>query len=271
MNKPIRDPLLAESALEVDRLILQAQVWEPEAEEMLAQIGVQPGWQCADLGCGPLGILGPLSRRVGPDGHVVGIDLDPNQLAAAFDYIEANHLDRIELLEKDAYRTGLRPNTFDLTHVRFLFAPLGRNDELLQEMLRITRPGGVVAIQEHDASSWHIFPANSSWTRLKETILEAYDLGGGDFNAGQRTFQMLRLAGLRDVHARAAVLALQGQHPYKRLPVQFAALLRKRILDGNLLSEDELDRLVADCERIASDPDSLMISFVVTQVWGTKP
>lgn len=36
----------------------------------------RPGWRCLDLGCGAMGILGPLSRRVGPDGSVVGLDQD---------------------------------------------------------------------------------------------------------------------------------------------------------------------------------------------------
>src|SRR4051794_11047087 len=66
--------LLPASASELERLRLQARVWEPEAETLLDRIGVQPGWRCADLGCGAMGILGPLSRRVGPTGRILGLD-----------------------------------------------------------------------------------------------------------------------------------------------------------------------------------------------------
>jgi hypothetical protein len=82
---------------------------------------------------------------------------------------------------------------------------------------------------------------------------------------------MLRRAGLRDVQIRAAVVAVQRDHPYKRLPVQFATSLRGRILDGGLLGEAELDACVAACERLAADPESVMVSFLVTQVWGRRP
>jgi len=60
--------LLSGAHGELERLRLQAQVWEPDAEALLDSIRVRRGWDCIDLGCGAMGILGPLSRRVGPDG-----------------------------------------------------------------------------------------------------------------------------------------------------------------------------------------------------------
>ncbi len=81
----------------------------------------------------------------------------------------------------------------------------------------------------------------------------------------------LRQAGLEDVQLRAAVVGLQDQHPYKRVLVQLATSLRGRILEGGLLSEKELDAAVAECERVAADPQTMVISMVVTQVWGRKP
>jgi SAM-dependent methyltransferase len=263
--------LLADSAGEMERLRLQAQVWEPSAEAMLDQIGVAPGWRCVDLGCGASGILGPLSRRVGPAGEVVGVEVDARQLAAARAYVLGQGHENVEVLEQDAYRTTLPRESFDFTHVRFLFAPVGRDEELLAELLGLTRPGGTIAVQEPDASAWGYYPASREWEQLKEAILAAFRSGGGDFDAGRRTYSMLRGVGLEDVQVRAAVVALPGRHPYKRVPAQFAASLRKRILEAGILKEAELDELVRDCERLAADPETVMTSFVVTQVWGRKP
>lgn len=262
--------LLSGSSAELERLRLQARVWESEAEAMLDRIGLQSGWNCIDLGCGAMGILAPLSRRVGPQGHVVGVDTDAKQLAAAHEFAHDNKLTNVKILELDAYRTNLPRESFDFTHVRFVFAPVGRDEELLHEMLALTRPGGVVAIQEPDATSWNCYPAHPAWERLKRAILTAFVRGGGDFNAGQRTFGMLRHASLEDVRLRAAVIALQDKHPYKRLPIQFATSLRNRILDAGLLSESELDNTIAECEQVAADPETIVVSFVVTQVWGRR-
>lgn len=255
---------------ELERLRLQARVWEPEAEAMLDRIGVAKGWRCVDLGCGAMGILGPLSRRAGVTGRVIGVDVDARQLAAARDYLQQEGLDNVELLERDAAQSGLPRGAFDLVHVRFVFAPVGRDDEMLREMLAVAKPGGVLAIEEPDTSSWACFPPRPAWRTLTDAIVAAFRAGGGDIDAGRRTFGMLQRLGLRDVHVRAAVVALPPRHPYLRLPIQFATSLRQRIVGGGLLGERALDAAIAECEQIAHDPATFGLSFVVTQVWGRK-
>ncbi|HYO09994.1 MAG TPA: methyltransferase domain-containing protein [Tepidisphaeraceae bacterium] len=256
---------------ELERLQLQARVWEPHAEAMLDEIGVAPGSAVADLGCGAVGILEPLSRRVGPEGCVIGVETDAQQLAAARQLVRDRQLANVEVARRDAYRTRLPRQCFDLTHVRFLFAPVGRDPHLLTEMIELTRPGGVVAAQEPDAAAWSYYPHLPAFALLKTAILSAFLRGGGDFNAGRRTHALFRQAGLRDVRVRTAVLALQHEHPYKRLPVMLARSLRRRIIDGGILTPDALDRLIAECDRHARHPETVMVSFTVTQVWGRKP
>ena len=140
MSEP-KEYLLAGGVAELERLRVQARVWEPEVEVMLEMIGVAPGWRCIDLGCGAMGILGPLSRRVGPKGEVTGVDMDAKQLAAARAYVAGEDLKNVKVLELDAYNTRLPRESFDLTHVRFVFAPVGRDADLLREMIALTRPG----------------------------------------------------------------------------------------------------------------------------------
>lgn len=216
------------------------------------------------------GVLGPLSQRVGESGTVVGLDTDATQLAAARGFVAEAKLTNVSVMEGNAFNTGLPAARFDLVHVRFLFAPVGRDDMLLAEMLRLLRPGGVIAIQEPDASCWNVAPRNQSWSTLKQAILDAFRAGGGDFDAGCRTFAMLRAAGVEQVTQRNAVLAATGLHPYKRLPLQFAGSLRQRILDGGLMSEAELEACLSETAAVADDPASVMTTFLVTQVAGRK-
>lgn len=269
--RPAGPYLLAGGEAEVERLQLQARVWETEAEALLDRIGVSPGWACIDLGCGAMGILGPLSRRVGPTGRVVGLDRDARQLAAARAFVQQRHLENVEVVAGDVYGTGLPRSSFDLVHVRFVFSSAGRDEALLRELLALARPGGVVAIQERDAASWACYPPRPAWDRLTGAIQTAFIQGGGDFNAGRQTYQMLRQAGLRDVRARAAVLALHDGHPYMRAPIQLATSLRQQIVATGILDEDTLDATLRECEQIALDPGTLVTSFTVTQVWGRVP
>jgi predicted methyltransferase len=51
------------------RLTRQSDELRPEAEALLARIGLRPGHAVADLGCGPRGILELLSGAVAPGGR----------------------------------------------------------------------------------------------------------------------------------------------------------------------------------------------------------
>jgi len=138
-----RDYLLSDSASELERLRLQARVWELETEAWLDRLGPMEGWHCLDLGCGAMGILGPLSRHAGPSGRIVGVDIDTMQLRGARAFVAETPLANVEVLEADAYASPLPAGSFDLTHVRFLFAPVGRDAQLMNELWRLTKPGGI--------------------------------------------------------------------------------------------------------------------------------
>jgi len=256
---------------EVERLQSWARSWEPETEALLDQILVQPGWRAVDLACGPLGILPSLSRRVGPAGKVIADDLNPTMLSAARRYAEQNGLGNLEFVEASAYQTGLPRASFDLVHARFMLAPLGREDSLLEEMIALARPGGIVVSQESDESGYVCEPPQPAWERLKKLTVDAFARGGGDYSAGRRTYNLFRRAGLENVQARAACLALPPGHPYRHWPIESALAFRPRFLEWGLISASDLDHLLLDCERIAGDPDIFLTSFVVIQVWGRKP
>jgi hypothetical protein len=137
-------------------------------------------------------------------------------------------------------------------------------------MVRLARPGGVVALQEPDSAAWRCYPDHAAWDRLRDLARDAYSAAGGDLDAGCGTFTLLREAGLEDVRIRTATIALQGVHPVKRLLVELAETHRPRILADASIQEAELDRVLAECDRIARDPSTIVVSFLTTQVWGRK-
>jgi len=269
--QPPHSEYFLDPRVELERLALQAAVWEPAAEQMIGEIGVESGWRCVDLGCGVRGILEPLADAVDSIGTVIGVDNDPLLLDAARAWAVDRALHNVWLFQDDALRTDLPRGIYDLVHARFLFAPLGRDEALLKEMIELTRPGGVVAIQEPDSASWNVHPRRAGFDALKPAILRAFRAGGGDFHAGTRIFDMLRRAGLEDVQVRAHVLALPPGHPYRRLPVLFANSLRRRILEDELLTPSQFSAAVADCEAAADDAATLATTFTLMQAWGRKP
>ena len=263
-------PALHLDARDPGRSRLQSQIWDPEVESWLDQIDVQPGWQCVDLGCGAMGILEPLSRRSGPTGRVIGLEPRSSLHLAAREFVIRSRLDNVRMLDTPPERTSLPEESFHLVHGRFLLSAGANAAELLAEMVRLARPGGFVALQEPDAGAWRCYPDHASWDRLRELTRDAYSAAGGDLDAGRATFTLLRDAGLEDVRIRTATIALQGVHPVKRLLVDLAEIHRQRILAAGTIEEPELDGVMAECDRIARDPSTIVVSFLTTQVWGRK-
>ena len=97
----------------------------------------------------------------------------------------------------------------------------------------------MIAIQEPDSAAWTCYPPSEDWDPTEAAILETFRRGA-DFTP-RRTFAMLRDRGAEEVRIRASVVALPPGHPYLRLPVQFAASLRSRILEGGIMDAAALD------------------------------
>jgi ubiquinone/menaquinone biosynthesis C-methylase UbiE len=133
--------LLAGQASELERLQLQSRVWEPSGRRLLEEIGDGRGARAVDIGCGVLGWLRLLSEWVGPEGEVVGTDLDEAMLAAAARFVADEGLGNVVLRNDDLFATRLEPASFDVVHARFELTPLGRGQEQMEAYVRLLRPG----------------------------------------------------------------------------------------------------------------------------------
>jgi ubiquinone/menaquinone biosynthesis C-methylase UbiE len=255
--------------VEINRLTEQALCWEQEAEALFEIVGIQPGWKCIDQGCGPMGVLGPLSRRVGPDGQVVGVDLDPFCVQAANHYINQNQLPNVNVIRGDIYDTSFKPQSFNLSHLRFIFTQKGCDNELLEKMVKLTKPGGVIISQEADWSTWKCFPHQNAWEKIRKALITVFELDGGDINAGVRTYQMFKDAALCDIEFRSAILAMPVGHAYRSGLVRFAMSMREKIIGTGFLTESEFNKLMDECSEIIKNPEISISSYTLCQVWGS--
>src|SRR6201987_3439010 len=184
---------------ETARLRRQSEELRPEAEALLARIGLRPGQSAVALGCGPSGILGLLAAAVSPSGTVIGVDADSAHVAAARQFAFAASLRNVSVLAGDARHTGLPDDAFDLVHARTLLVTIPSPAEVMAEMVRIARPGGWIACQEPDAGQAVCYPAPPEWARLFELFRAGFSRSGADLLLGRRLPAMLWQAGLDDV------------------------------------------------------------------------
>jgi SAM-dependent methyltransferase len=257
--------LLADQPSELERLQLQSRVWEPSGRRLLDEIGEGPGDRVLDVGCGAIGWLRLLSEWVGPDGEVVGTDIDDAMLAAAGQFVDSEGLGNVVLMKDDLFASKLESSSFDLVHARFQIAPLGRGRDQIANHVRLLRPGGTVALEEWDVSSWNFNPPVRALDSLVELIGQSFAQSGGDMHVGRKLLDLLRGFGIEG-NVRAEVLALPPGHPYLRLPLQFAAALEERLL--SIVTVDELEQLRKESEAELEEPGRWGTTFTLVQCWG---
>ena len=257
--------LLADQPSELERLQLQSRVWEPSGRRLLDDIGEGRGDRVLDVGCGAIGWLRLLSEWVGPDGEVVGTDIDDAMLAAARQFVDSEGLGNVVLMKDDLFASKLESSSFDLVHARFQIAPLGRGPDQIANHVQLLRPGGTVALEEWDVSSWNFNPPVRALDSLVELIGQSFAQSGGDMHVGRKLLDLLRGFDIEG-NVRAEVLALPPGHPYLRLPLQFAAALEERLL--SIVTVDELEQLRKESDAELGEPGRWGTTFTLVQCWG---
>lgn len=262
--------LLGDSSAEVEHLTNQAEVYAAEAAQLLDLVGLAPGSSAIDVGCGALGILSLLCDRVGPGGRVVGVDRERRILDAAREVVAARGLPA-EILQGDATGLDLPAGEFDFVHARTLLLNVQKPARVVAEMIRIARPGGVIALQEPDSSGWVCDPPHPAWDAFVAELVAAYRRNGKTFDMGRRIARLLRDAGLANVQVRAtARLTAPGEY-YQTFLLTMTTLVRDQIITGGRLSADEFDERAASLRAHLNHERALTSQPTMWQAWGTKP
>jgi SAM-dependent methyltransferase len=266
------DPyLLGYQQSEQERLERQALELAHESSWLFDQIGIRQGARVVEIGCGPRGCLDLLSERVGANGKVIGVERSAEHVARARKFVTDNLMTNIEVLCVDARETGLHEASFDLATARLVLVNVPQPEMIVKEMVRLVRPGGVVALHEPDSTTQRYDPPLPAQNRLLQHLNTYAELNDIDRTIGLKIPRMLREAGLVDVRVNPFVHIYPPGHGRRMLLLEFVDNARSRILEKSLIGKSELDDLTAALKNHLEDPDTLVLSSVFIQAWGRIP
>ncbi|WP_432830071.1 class I SAM-dependent methyltransferase [Dactylosporangium sp. CA-092794] len=189
---------LARSPEEYERLGRQALFLHGTTERLLRAAGLGPGMRVLDVGSGAGDVALLAASIVGPQGAVVGIDVDGGALRAARGRVEALGLANVRFVEGDlaAAEAG---DGFDAAIGRLVLMYGADPAAALRGVAGRVRPGGVVAFQELDldpAVGARSLPEDSLWNDTGRLVTEAFRRAGMQVRMGRRLFGAFVAAGL---------------------------------------------------------------------------
>jgi SAM-dependent methyltransferase len=204
------------------------------------------------------------SEWVGPDGEVVGTDVDEGMLAAAEEFVDAEGLGNVVFVKDDLFESKLQASSFDPVHSRFEISPLARGAEQVATYCRLARPGGTIALEDWDKGCWHYNPPAPALEQLVGLIDQAVRRVS-ELDGGRTHLDVFTRVGI-DADLQSEVLALPPGHPYLRLPIQVSTGVAPRLED--LVSTEELARLQSEAEAELRESGRWGTTFRLIQSWG---
>ena len=132
----------------IQRLLESNPLREPLLRSVIRSLHLSSGSTGLDAGCG-IGLQTLLlAEAVGPQGHVIGVDILPELLAYGESLVQQQGLsERISFREADVSQLPFEDNTFHwVWSADCIGYPAGELEPLLRELMRVVRPGGNVIL-----------------------------------------------------------------------------------------------------------------------------
>jgi len=119
----------------------------PVFGEWLVEMAQIPeGAKILDIACGRGAVLFPAAQRVGPGGHVIGIDLADGMARETQQEIERRDLKQAEARQMDAEHLTFPDSSFDFVLCGFSLQFFPHLEQAFSEFRRVLKPGGRIAV-----------------------------------------------------------------------------------------------------------------------------
>ena len=244
---------------------------EKDAPHLIPHL--RPGLRLLDVGCGPGTITQGLARAVAP-GECIGLDLEPAILEKAAELAEVGPLEQLRFTPGSVYELPFDEAKFDVAHAHQVLQHLTRPVDALHEILRVLKPGGLIALRESDYATMVSWPRSElleEWLALYHAVVAR---NGAEADAGRHLQSWLREAGFASIEIGGTAQVYTGAQA-----VDWGTSWAQRILHSNvatkaqeygLATRDDLQRISDGWERWAYDPEAVYM-YIHVEALARRP
>jgi ubiquinone/menaquinone biosynthesis C-methylase UbiE len=250
------------------RLAVLAGVLAPTTERHLDRAGPLNGCIAVDVGCGGGDVTFALARRVGPNGHVTGIDLDLEKLAWARAGAQAQGIAHVTFDAIDVTKAWPTKNV-DLVYARFILTHLAEPKALLAQAMAALKPGGMILIEDIDIAGHFSHPDFPAVMAYAEIYMALSRRRGGNPIIGRSLDILLEAAGYKDVET-TVVQPFSRQGGAKDVAILTFEAVADGLVTEGLASREEIARLAEELKAFNRRTDTIVSLPRIFQAWGRK-
>ena len=186
---------LGHSDQELDRLSLQARLFDPFTRRVLEEAGIREGMRVLDVGSGSGDVAFLAARMVGPGGRVIGTDRAVEAVTRASGRAKAVGLENVEFLQGDPTEMTF-DQPFDAVIGRLVLMYYPDPASALRKLSVNLREGGLLVFQEFDITHCRSIPRVPSYERQVEWIRQALLATDARTQLGVELYSIFMAAGL---------------------------------------------------------------------------
>ncbi len=251
--------------VEMERLRLLEELYDPHTIRHLNTIEIFKGWNCLEVGAGAGSVAQWLCTRVGTEGKVVATDINTR-------FLRQLNAPNLETRQHDILKDELETGVFDLVHCRCLLMHLPEPEKAMRRMANAVRPGGWLIVEELDYGSLLSAdignPAAAVFTSAfralfeflrKNRVLDAY--------FGRQIPNLLEQIDYDDIGQEGLVMMVKGGGPEGRWGSMSLRAAARPMIDAGLLTKDQHETV----QRLFGDATFSWPSSTFFAAWGRRP
>lgn len=251
--------------VELNRLRLVEEIYDPTTIRHLEIIRASEGWNCLEVGAGAGSVAQWLATRVGHTGKVVATDIDTR-------FLRQISVPNLEIRRHDIIKDDLETGQYDLVHCRLLLMHLPEPETGLKRMANAVRPGGWLLIEEQDYGSI----LSTDVTNPSAAIFTSTYRAGCDFLRkkgildpyfGRRVRGLVEELGFIDVDQEGWTRVNRGGELAARLSAMTVHAGAKPMIAAGLLTQEQHDSV----QRLFLDPTFQFLGPTMFAAWGRRP
>ena len=206
-QKNERQYTMGRSDEETERLIEQSRLIRPITERFLQSAELARGMRVLDIGSGAGDVALIAAELVGPEGEVVGVDMNPEILETARERVRQTGHRNVEFISGDVQTLDLGGD-FDAVIGRLVLMYLPDPVAVLKQLVTRLRPRGLVVFQEIDFTMTQSYSGEDTplMRQLVDWIIDVFERSGANPNMGLELHRVFIEAGLPEPTLDAGIL-----------------------------------------------------------------